>query len=96
MESFKLFLFCFLFWTGNIFAQKHLPIIDVHLHAYTIWPVQKDTVWYPSQFKRPGNSEELMRQSLLAMNKYNVVKAVISGTPETVLQWKTSAPGKFI
>jgi hypothetical protein len=96
MKRFKLSLFCFLFLSGNIFAQKHLPIIDVHLHAYTIWPVQNDTAWYPSQFKRPGNSEELMRKSLAALNKYNIVKAVISGTPETVLKWKTYAPDRFI
>lgn len=96
MKSFKISLFCFLFLTGNIFAQKHLPIFDVHLHAYTIWPVQNDTAWNPPQFKRPATNDELLRQSLAAMNKYNVVKAVISGKPETVLKWKTSAPERFI
>ena len=50
MKNFKLSLFYFLFLTGNLLAQNHLPIIDVHLHAYTIWPVGKDTNWYPSQF----------------------------------------------
>lgn len=83
-------------FTGNNFAQKHLPIIDVHLHAYTIWPVENDTAWYPSKFKRPGSSQELLRQSLAAMDRYNVVKAVISGSPETVLKWKTVAPDRFI
>ncbi|MEP6617458.1 MAG: amidohydrolase family protein [Ginsengibacter sp.] len=30
------------------------------------------------------------------MNKYNVIKAVISGKPETVSKWKMSAPDRFI
>ena len=37
-----------------------------------------------------------MRESLAGMNKYNVVKAVISGTPAIVSKWKTYAPDKFI
>ncbi len=73
-----------------------MPVIDVHLHAYNLWHPKSDTAWYPSKFKRPATSEELMQQSILMMDKYHIVKAVASGEPGTIKKWRTSAPGRFI
>jgi hypothetical protein len=88
-------LFTLLF-ASNLFGQKKHPIIDVHLHAYTLWPTRPDTTWYPSQFKRPATNEELMWQSLLMMDKYHIVKAVASGNFKTVQKWQASASGRLM
>ena len=55
---------CFiLLFSSGLFSQQNEPIIDVHIHAYNLWH-QKDTSWYPANFKRPASDEELMRQSI--------------------------------
>ena len=77
-----------LLFVSNLFCQQNAPIIDVHFHAYNLWPTQSDTAWYPSNFKRPTNSEELMRQSLLMMKKHNIVKAVVSGDLKMIQKWQ--------
>lgn len=74
-----LFIFfpAFLF---SAFSQTREPIIDVHLHCYDRWSsTNSDTSWYPSQFRRPSSTEDIMRQSLKALDQYNIVRAVTSG-----------------
>ena len=66
------------------------------MHAYPIWHPKSDTAWYPAKFKRPASSEELMQQSIMLMDKYNIVRGVASGDPNTVKKWESSAPGRFI
>jgi predicted TIM-barrel fold metal-dependent hydrolase len=80
----------------SLHSQQHEPIIDVHLHAYPLWPPGGDTAWYPKQFPRPLNSEELMRQTFRAMDKYNIVKAVASGDNEIIQKWKNVAPNRLL
>ena len=76
-------LFLLLFESVSI-SQKNLPIIDVHLHAYNLWHPKSDTAWYPAEFKRASTDEELMRQSIVMMDKFNIVRAVASGDPATI------------
>ena len=71
-------------------AQRR-PIIDVHMHA--IW-------WGPglaeplTGLKAPASSEELRRSNLAAMERYNIVKAVVSG--DRADEYRLAAPGKMI
>src|SRR5438045_6790903 len=79
----------------DTFSQKHETIIDVHLHAYPLWTTP-DTAWYPKQWSRPSSSEELMRQTVQQLYKYNIVKAVASGDAKTIQQWMSAAPNRFL
>ena len=91
-----LFVFYFFSFSLNLFSQQNEPIIDVHLHAYNRWQTQSDTAWYPTRFNRPGSSEELMQQSFQMMNKYHIVKAIISGDTKTIQKWQAKESGRLI
>jgi uncharacterized protein len=77
-------------------AIQPLPIIDVHLHAYDAadWkgPRPNPVSVKPS----PATAEQHMRQTLAAMDRYNIVKAIVSGPLEVVEQWRTAAPGRIL
>jgi hypothetical protein len=88
--------FFILFFASCLYSQKNLPVIDVHLHAYNLWHPHSDTAWYPSKFKRPTTDEELMRQSIWMMDKYNIVKAITSGELKTIEKWQSFAAGRLI
>jgi uncharacterized protein len=96
MRTVSLILFSFLFFSYSLFCQQNEPVIDVHLHAYNLWEAQSDTAWYPSNFSRPANSEELMQQSFAMMNKYHIVKAVTSGDIKIIQKWQAKDSGRLI
>ena len=77
-------------------SNQPQPIIDVHLHAYrpADWngPSPNPVTGKPG----PATAEEHMRQTLAAMERYNVVKAIVSGPVEVVEQWRTAAPGRIL
>lgn len=79
-------------------TNSKLPIIDVHLHAHPYWGPESgmasDTSWFPSELTRPQTSELLMTQSLAMLEKYNIVKAVTSGSLNQ--QWQAEAPDRII
>ena len=77
-------------------AVQPLPIIDVHLHAYGAadWsgPRPNPVTGKPG----PATAEEHMRQTRAAMERYNIVKAIVSGPLEVVEQWRTAAPDRIL
>ena len=85
------------------FAQRRTvkslaPIIDVHLHAFGF-----DEYGYPAPpnevtGKRPSarTDDEVLRQILAEMDRYNIVKAVASGPLEDVQRWRAAAPDRII
>ncbi len=77
MNKYLFVLLSMLLLWYNTFSQHREPIIDVHLRAHPLW-TRPDTAWYPKQWRRPSSNEELMRQTLQQMDKYNIVKAGIS------------------
>lgn len=95
MNKLQFTLISFLLLAHNAFSQKREPIVDVHIHAHPLW-TRPDTAWYPKQWRRPSSNEELMRQTLQQMDKYNIVKAVASGDPKTIQQWVSAAPNRFL
>ncbi|MCX6563435.1 MAG: amidohydrolase family protein, partial [Candidatus Aminicenantes bacterium] len=73
------------------------PIIDMHLHAYRLDdgkpPAVNPVTGRPSAAR---TSAELRDASLAALKRYNIVKAVVSGPPETVGQWREAAPDRIM
>ncbi len=85
-------------------GQDKPPIIDMHLHAdlppYEI-PAGQPALCRPAPCKGDGeataNHEETMKQTLEIMDRYNIVKAHLSGIdPEVLEKWVNAAPGRFI
>ena len=79
--------------TGN----RRPPIIDMHLHAYRLDdgkpPAVNPVTGRPSAAR---TSAELRDMTLAELERYNIVKAVTSGPPETVGQWCEAAPDRII
>ncbi len=73
------------------------PIIDMHLHAYRLDdgmpPAVNSVTGRPSAAR---TSAELRDMSLAELERYNIVKAVASGPPETVGQWREAAPDRIM
>jgi len=73
------------------------PIIDMHMHAYSLAEgsasPENPVTGQPSLSQ---TTAELREASLAALAHYNIVKACISGPPETVAQWRTAAPDRVL
>lgn len=82
---------------AQVTSGQNPPIIDMHLHAYAApppsWP---DPFWLPPTLSRPASDGELMRASLQALERFNIVKAIASGPVEVVARWKAAAPDRII
>ena len=74
------------------------PIIDVHLHNYSTDELAKRQDPNPLTGKRNGLATEQahMQATLAAMEKYNIVKGVVSNNHEVGLRWRTAAPDRVI
>ena len=77
--------------------SRRPPIIDMHLHAYRLDdgkpPAVNPVTGRPSAAR---TSAELRDMTLAELERYNIVKAVTSGPPETVGQWCETAPDRII
>ena len=73
------------------------PIIDMHLHAYSVVPGRDmDFFWLLDGMRPPTSTEQLMRDTLAEMERYNIVKGWASGPIEVVAIWKTAAPDMIL
>jgi predicted TIM-barrel fold metal-dependent hydrolase len=85
-------------------AQERPPIIDMHLHADLPpedVPPGAPGLCRPEPCQGTGlataNHAETLRKSLEVMDRYNIVKAFLSGIdPAVVQQWLAAAPDRFI
>jgi len=86
------------------FSQERLPVIDMHLHADL--PPHEVLAGDPA-FCRPepcegeghatANHDETLRKTLEIMDRYNIVKAHLSGRdPKVIAKWIEAAPDRFI
>ena len=87
-----------------IAAQQREPIIDMHMHAdlppHDVLP-GTPALCRPEPCQGTGrataNHAETLKKSLEAMDRYNIVKAFLSGVdPAVVQQWVAAAPERFI
>lgn len=79
-------------------AQTRLPIIDVHMHAYSKDPRWDHKVGNPitGRAMTATNEQLHMRETLAEMKKYNIVKALVSTDYNAVLRWKAASPDNII
>ncbi len=74
------------------------PVIDMHLHAEKLDSYianQSDIRWFPN-LRRPGSDEDLMKESLAALVRNNVVRAVTTEEILNVERWRKAAPDRII
>jgi uncharacterized protein len=80
------------------------PIIDMHMHAQgvTLGPDGKPRSMYCFPATQDcvtttaASEDDVLRMSLEAMNKHNIVLGFLSGNLARVAKWKSAAPGRFI
>ena len=74
------------------------PIIDVHLHNYSTDELLKNQAPNPLTGKPNGldTEEAHMRATIAAMERYNIVKGLVSNNYDLVRRWEVAAPGKII
>lgn len=82
-------------------AERPLPIIDVHLHAESKDPRFGHALTNPvtgQKFKASADDASHIAESLEAMQKLNIVRAVVSGGQyhEAVLRWAERVPEKVL
>ncbi len=89
---------------ATLLAQKRPPIIDMHLHAdlppHEV-PPGAPSLCRPEPCQGTGqataNHAETLEKTLQAMDRYNIVKAFLSGVdPAIVQKWVAAAPDRFI
>ncbi len=95
-------LVAYAFQSNPVLAQagarsRRPPIIDMHLHALRLDdgkpPAVNPVTGRPSAAR---TTAELRNLSLAELERYNIVKAVVSGPADTVGQWRKAAPGRII
>lgn len=104
-QTLIVFLMCCAPFLGE--AQHNFPpIIDMHQHARFSLDLQEDgTPWPRMCFPQPcerqaalaQKDEDILRITLEMMDRYNIVKAVVSDENlEEVKRWQASAPETFL
>ena len=88
------------------YSNELPPIIDIHMHAFTKMIRMPDGTprpapRYPDKSITKGSAlvshdEDILRLTLEAMDKYNIVLGVISYDLEAVYKWKDAAPERFL
>lgn len=85
----------------RIIAQARPPIIDMHMHASRPGrqPDPRPCYPEPSCDRVPAvakSDADVLRLTLEAMDRYNIVLGFLSDTLESVDKWVQAAPGRFL
>ena len=72
------------------------PIIDVHLHTYNAAIAAHHPSNPATGQPGPASPAEHMRATLAAMEQYNIVAAIVSGSLEAVDAWHRAAPPRIL
>lgn len=91
---------------SKTYSSELPPIIDMHMHAFNKMIRMPDgtprpVVHYPDKSIIKGTAlvkhdEDILRLTLEAMKKYNIVLAVVSYKLTDVYKWKDAAPQSFL
>jgi predicted TIM-barrel fold metal-dependent hydrolase len=79
-------------------ANKKLPIIDMHLHAYPTGYMGETGMPNPVS-GRPSSSiteDEILEATIVEMQHYNITFAVICGPLDALNRWKLKEPDRII
>lgn len=89
--------------SGLARAQDRPPIIDMHMHTHhpPFIPAGAPSICRPVPCQGKGaataREEESLRGTLEQMQRYNIVKGMLSGTDLAELgRWSAAAPGRFV
>ena len=84
-------------------AQGRAPIIDMHMHTHhpTFIPAGAPSICRPAPCQGKGKAtateEQSLRGTLAQMDRYNIVKGLVSGPDLRELErWSAAAPGRFV
>jgi uncharacterized protein len=100
------FVTFFILSAASAYSETRPKIIDIHMHAQPMkfWgqpdgvPVPR--ISFPDGFVKehvsPPTDEAVMKQTLVEMDKHNVVLGFLSGAPDDVARWVSHAPKRFI
>jgi uncharacterized protein len=79
-------------------TNNNLPIIDMHMHSYPIKYMGDSNIPHPvtGRPSMASSDEELMLGTLSEMRRYNIVKAVTSGSLDVVYRWMTEEPKRLV
>ena len=84
-------------------AQERPPIIDMHMHTHhpPFIPAGMPSICRPAPCDGRGAAtaleEQSLRGTLAQMQRYNIVKGMLSGTDLAELErWSAAAPGRFM
>ncbi len=86
MNGYMIILFPLLFLTS--FAQSQARIIDMHIHSYTNSDFRNQepaTDYYGNKGSQDAEAHRI--STFAAFKKFNVVRTVVSGNPESVENW---------
>ena len=87
---------------NNSESQKRLPIIDMHMHTGLPHEMPVRSLSFCRPASCTGNSKsvsssDLKEKTLQAMQRYNIVKAFLSGVDLSAVQeWSKTKPDRFI
>jgi predicted TIM-barrel fold metal-dependent hydrolase len=94
----RFILLVFLLLSSPLFAEKPPPIIDMHLHAYP--PSIFGGSPFPNPVSNVGSTDttedDIRRLTLEAMDRHNIVRAVLSGPLEVVDRWLQVDSDRFL
>ena len=79
---------------GQAKAQRQ-PIIDVHLHSVSLSDLKKSGPNPVTGAKPLESVQEHIKQTLAAMDRYNIVLGIASGSLDTVEQLRMAAPDRI-
>jgi predicted TIM-barrel fold metal-dependent hydrolase len=83
--------------TGPEFQAEPLPVIDVHLHALPAsYYGDPPRVEFPPGVEWAPTDEELIQGTFAALERNNVVLAVISGRIDRVQRWNGESPIRLL
>ena len=80
-----------------LFAQSQTKVIDMHIHSYTesdFGGHEPATDYYGN--KGAVNAAAHLSATFAAFKKFNIVKAVVSGNPESVENWTAKDNGHIV
>ncbi len=77
-------------------SEERPPIIDMHMHAYPADGLISGPNPVTGERSSAQTDGAIMQASLEAMDRYNIVTAVLSGPLDVVERWKSLAPGRFL
>lgn len=97
-------LLCVSCFPATLLARQPPPIIDMHMHAdlppYEV-PPGAPALCRPDPCRGDGHAAasdaETLEATLAMMERYNIVRAFLSGVDlETVQRWRAAAPDRLI